>query len=439
MPSRSVVVMTLELLRLPIGAADRGARLRHRRHRRAPPPSMAGSRIIGDLRPHLPRVQLIATTHSPGSSRRSSPTRCFASSARPAATNIVRVSDRISARGTRLERDDVAFGAPDLAGPRWLHAPSLQVRRELLRAIDEGLATRRSRLRASRRDPRQRVRDAFGESSFRRTKGRWATSSSSTSRPALRGVTLASTSFARTTASSRVRPRLAARGLGPLRRVRSRGRLAQRMARVRRARPRSMHRGRASGSASCVEHCSRAWQLVAIAACGYGYETRTTTITGAPMITSGPGVGEAELPRTFRVDVRSARRVCRTSRVRARRRGPGVLRRHSIACAGELMRWRSASPRPRAVSRSASRGSTSKCARSARTDGRPLSAGRRLWRRRSDASSRPAVRWPRFGSSRSHLLISAWKTKLSGRWRASRQIFAESVIEVARNWRILFA
>ena len=40
--------------------------------------------------------------------------------------------------------------------------------------------------------------------------------------------------------------------------------------------------------------------VVGLFACGgYGYEARTTTITGAPMITSGPGAGEAELSRTL--------------------------------------------------------------------------------------------------------------------------------------------
>jgi hypothetical protein len=40
--------------------------------------------------------------------------------------------------------------------------------------------------------------------------------------------------------------------------------------------------------------------VVALIACGgHGYEARTTTITGAPMTTSGPGVGEPELPRTL--------------------------------------------------------------------------------------------------------------------------------------------
>ena len=36
-----------------------------------------------------------------------------------------------------------------------------------------------------------------------------------------------------------------------------------------------------------------------IACGGYGYEARTTTITGAPMITSGPAAGESELSRTL--------------------------------------------------------------------------------------------------------------------------------------------
>ncbi|HVH44895.1 MAG TPA: DUF6184 family natural product biosynthesis lipoprotein [Labilithrix sp.] len=44
---------------------------------------------------------------------------------------------------------------------------------------------------------------------------------------------------------------------------------------------------------------------------GYGYEARTTTITGAPMMTSGPGIGERELPRTLRsASERMAQQVC---------------------------------------------------------------------------------------------------------------------------------
>jgi hypothetical protein len=49
----------------------------------------------------------------------------------------------------------------------------------------------------------------------------------------------------------------------------------------------------------------------AIGCGGYGYETRSTTITGAPMITSGPALGEPELPRTLRsTSERVASEVC---------------------------------------------------------------------------------------------------------------------------------
>lgn len=62
------------------------------------------------------------------------------------------------------------------------------------------------------------------------------------------------------------------------------------------------------------------------AACGgYGYEARTTTITGAPMITSGPGAGEAELPRTLRSTSQSvARAVCEHEQRCGRGRRGGV-------------------------------------------------------------------------------------------------------------------
>lgn len=39
--------------------------------------------------------------------------------------------------------------------------------------------------------------------------------------------------------------------------------------------------------------------ITAMMACGYGYEARTTTITGASMVTSGPEVGERELSRSL--------------------------------------------------------------------------------------------------------------------------------------------
>ncbi len=49
----------------------------------------------------------------------------------------------------------------------------------------------------------------------------------------------------------------------------------------------------------------------AVACGGYGYEARTTTITGASMITSGPAVGERELSRTLSsTEHRLATAVC---------------------------------------------------------------------------------------------------------------------------------
>ncbi len=82
---------------------------------------------------------------------------------------------------------------------------------------------------------------------------------------------------------------------------------------------------------------------VAMAACGYGYETRTTTITGAPMITSGPGVGEPELPRTFRATSdRLAAEVCTHEQRCGRGSGSGVSECFDAtakSARAELMRW----------------------------------------------------------------------------------------------------
>lgn len=55
-----------------------------------------------------------------------------------------------------------------------------------------------------------------------------------------------------------------------------------------------------------------AWLAASGLACGYGYEMRSTAITGAPMLTSGPAVGEPELSRTIGdLSQRLATEVCR--------------------------------------------------------------------------------------------------------------------------------
>jgi hypothetical protein len=158
----SVVVMTLELLRLSTARPteelvyvidDIDAHLHPRWQ----------SRIIGDLRRTFPRVQLIATTHSPWVVASVEPYQVFHLERLGGATNVVRISDRIP-RDERISNVmDVAFGAPDLAGPRWLHALSLNVRREVMRSIEEGLARGAVVYGLPDAIHIKDVRDAFGE------------------------------------------------------------------------------------------------------------------------------------------------------------------------------------------------------------------------------------------------------------------------------------
>lgn len=158
----SVVVMTLELLRLSMARPteelvyvvdDIDAHLHPRWQ----------ARIIGDLRRTFPRVQLVATTHSPSVVASVEPFQVFRLERVGRATKIVRVSDRIS-KGERISNVmDVAFGTPDLAGPRWLHAPSLNVRRDVMRSIEEGLARGAVVYGLPDAVHVQDVRDAFGE------------------------------------------------------------------------------------------------------------------------------------------------------------------------------------------------------------------------------------------------------------------------------------
>lgn len=130
----SVLVMTLELLRLSterpneelVYVIDDLDRHLHPRWQ---------SRIIGDLRRAFPRVQLVATTHSPFVVASVEPYQVFRLDREAA----VRVSDRIQ-KGTMVSPVmDVAFGTPDLPGPRWTHSPSLAIRREVLQAIEHEL------------------------------------------------------------------------------------------------------------------------------------------------------------------------------------------------------------------------------------------------------------------------------------------------------------
>lgn len=81
--------------------------------------------------------------------------------------------------------------------------------------------------------------------------------------------------------------------------------------------------------------------VVGATACGrYGYETRTTTITGAPMITSGPAIGEPELSRTLgRTSQRVALEVCTHENRCGRGDVPSCVDATLGRARQELIRW----------------------------------------------------------------------------------------------------
>lgn len=137
----SVLVMTLELLRLTTDRPDEelvyviddiDAHLHPRWQ----------SRIIGDLRRAFPRVQLVATTHSPYVVASVEPHQVFRlQSLTPGGGgSAVRISDRIQRGAPVSQVMDVAFGTPDLPGPRWAHTPPLAIRRELLQMLEDDLS-----------------------------------------------------------------------------------------------------------------------------------------------------------------------------------------------------------------------------------------------------------------------------------------------------------
>lgn len=121
------------------------------------------SRLLGDLRRAFPRVQLVATTHSPFVVASVEPNQVFRLVRAEAKTSIVRISDRIQRSGPVSNVMDLAFGSPDLPGPRWLHNPALNIRRDLMRAIADDL-TRGAVVYALPEPVHvKEVRDAFNE------------------------------------------------------------------------------------------------------------------------------------------------------------------------------------------------------------------------------------------------------------------------------------
>jgi hypothetical protein len=78
---------------------------------------------------------------------------------------------------------------------------------------------------------------------------------------------------------------------------------------------------------------------LASGACAHGSETQTTTITGAPMQTSGPAVGEPELSRRIgALSERIAHEVC-SRELRCGRESPACVEDVVAKAQGELATW----------------------------------------------------------------------------------------------------
>ena len=131
----SVLVMVLELLRLSIDSEaeelvyvidDIDAHLHPR----------LAARLLHDLRRAFPRVQLVATTHSPYVVASVEPHQVYRLGNPRLAE---RLSDAIPKGAMTTSVNDLAFGVPGLVGPHWLQSPPATARREVLALFDEVL------------------------------------------------------------------------------------------------------------------------------------------------------------------------------------------------------------------------------------------------------------------------------------------------------------
>jgi hypothetical protein len=84
----------------------------------------------------FPHVQLVATTSSPYVVASVEPFQVFRLERDG---NVARVSDRVQRGAAISQVMDLAFGTPDLPGPRWVHAPPLATRRDVLRVLEDDL------------------------------------------------------------------------------------------------------------------------------------------------------------------------------------------------------------------------------------------------------------------------------------------------------------
>jgi hypothetical protein len=93
------------------------------------------ARLLGDLRRAFPRVQLVASTHSPWLAASVEPSQVYALERTGATTTITRVSSRVAHGATSSQVLDLAFGLADVGGVRWAHVPPLAIRQEMLEVL----------------------------------------------------------------------------------------------------------------------------------------------------------------------------------------------------------------------------------------------------------------------------------------------------------------
>src|SRR5262249_38198548 len=114
-----------------------------------------------------PRVQLVATTHSPFIVASVEPRQVF----RLEPSGVFRASERVQRGSATSSVMELAFGSPGLAGPRWVRTPPAALRREVLRTLADDLP--RGGIVYVLPDPIhvKDIRDAFGEAVLASSEG----------------------------------------------------------------------------------------------------------------------------------------------------------------------------------------------------------------------------------------------------------------------------
>jgi energy-coupling factor transporter ATP-binding protein EcfA2 len=161
----SAFVITVDLLRLSVarpderivyGIDDLDAHLDPRWQ----------ARILGALRKEFPHVQILATTSSPYVCASVEPRHVFRIQRAGRGRIVSRVADAVARSRTVSSVMELAFGAPELAGPRWVHDPPAEVRDELMRVLEPALPRGAIVYALAGSTESALVRDGFGDLIF---------------------------------------------------------------------------------------------------------------------------------------------------------------------------------------------------------------------------------------------------------------------------------